>query len=60
MKTKDKLEVDWMDERKFRKWLERFARFCMYWTFDEVELSWIHPSLDFLFHDFIIHNEEKV
>ena len=50
----DKLAVDWFDEEKFRKWRDRFARFCMYWELDKPNLENMHESLDFIFHDFIV------
>jgi len=55
----EQLEVEWFDERKFRKWRERFARFCMYFKLDKIELDSMHPSLDFLFHDFIIQSSKE-
>ncbi len=54
---RNSLEVEWWNDDKFRKWQERFARFCMFFELDERQLASIHESLDFLFHDFIVQKE---
>jgi len=42
--------VDFKDEAGFRKWQVRFARWCMYFRLDEVQLEdLIAVGLDFIY-----------
>lgn len=43
--------VDWMNDRKFWKWRERFAQLCMYFKLDEATVhSLVKMGLDFIYH----------
>ena len=44
---------------EFRKWRERFARFCEYFKLDKIELeNLIKIGLDFIFHDFVYRTSD--
>ena len=44
---------------EFRKWRERFARFCEYFRLDEANLEYLMASgLDFIYHDFVYRTSD--
>ena len=46
--------LDHLNDPEYRKWLERFARYCVYFRLDEPNLEFlIKCGLDFIYHDFV-------
>lgn len=49
-----------LEDAEYKKWLQRFARYCVHFRLDEVELEGlIAVGLDFIFHDYVYPSKKR-
>jgi len=51
--------VDWMDKNSYRRWLDHFAKYCMYFELDEITIDSLMPDLITIFYDPVRKEESQ-